>query len=68
MSRGSEEEVSIHQCSDAFFSSGTRSAPTMDWWRGSRAATSNQCWIVSGNFTAAAIARGVHIPAGESGN
>lgn len=47
------------------FSSGTRRAPTMDWWQGSRAATSSQCWIGSGNFTVVATARDAHIPAGE---
>ena len=39
----------------------------MDWWQGSRAATSSQCWIASGNFTAVATARDAHIPAGEPG-
>lgn len=68
MSGGSEEGVCIYQCPDALFSSGTRLAPTMDWWPASRAATSNQCWTESGNFTAVATARDVHIPAGESGN
>lgn len=40
----------------------------MDWWQGSRAATSSQCWIESGNFTAVATARDAHIPAGEPGS
>lgn len=47
------------------FSSGTRRAPTTGWWQGSRAATSSQCWIGSGNFTAVAIARDARILAGE---
>lgn len=66
VSGGPEEGVCRHRCPDTFFSSGTRSALTMDWWRGSKAVTSSQCWIESGNFTAAGIARGAHIPAGES--
>lgn len=49
-------------------SSGTRHAPTMDWWRGSRAATLSQCWIGSGNFIAVATGRDAHIPAGEPGS
>lgn len=66
VSGGSEEGVCIYQCPDALLSSGTRLAPTMDWWQGSRAATSSQCWTGSGNFTAVATARDVRIPAGES--
>ena len=49
------------------FSSGTRRAPTMGWWRGSRAAILSPCWIGNGSFTAVATARDVHIPAGEPG-
>ncbi|KAF2981553.1 hypothetical protein EK904_001015 [Melospiza melodia maxima] len=36
----------------------------MGWWLVSRVSIFLRCWTVNGNFTAAAIAGGAHIPAG----